>query len=72
MRARGSVWDRPLAIFRNAPPFFVGAGVLTRPPSLCAELEPHPPKRRAFHQEKHRLKVTNLSATAVIEEKPFS
>ena len=32
VRARGSVWDRPLAIFRNAPPFFVGAGVLTRPP----------------------------------------
>ena len=71
MRPQAGLGPAPSDISERSP-FFVGAGVLTRPPSLCAELEPHPPKRRAFHQEKHRLKVTNLSATAVIEEKPFS
>ena len=71
MRPQAGLGPAPSDISERSP-FFVGAGVLTRPPSLCAELEPHPPKRRAFHQEKHRLKVTNLSAAAVIEEKPFS
>ena len=28
----------------------VGAGALTRPPSLSAELEPHQPKRRASNR----------------------